>query len=61
MAKRYVDVLSSHEPNNKQVQTLKKMVEDKIERETMKGLLVGAGVIAGIATAAGFFFRSKKK
>ncbi|SMN18327.1 similar to Saccharomyces cerevisiae YIL065C FIS1 Protein involved in mitochondrial membrane fission and peroxisome abundance [Maudiozyma saulgeensis] len=61
MAKRYVDVLSSHEPNNKQVQTLKKMVEDKIERETMKGLLVGAGVIAGIATVAGIFFRSKKK
>ncbi|KAG0671034.1 mitochondrial membrane protein [Maudiozyma exigua] len=61
MAKRYVDVLSTHEPNNKQVQVLKKIVEGKIEKETMKGLLVGAGVVAGIATIAGYMFRAKKK
>lgn len=61
MAKRYVDVLSSHEPNNKQVQQLKEMVEEKIQKETMKGILVGAGIVAGIATVAGIMFRSHKK
>ncbi|GMM55376.1 Fis1 protein [Maudiozyma humilis] len=61
MAKRYVDVLSSHEPNNKQVQQLKQMVEEKIEHESMKGILIGAGIVAGIATVTGIFFRSKRK
>ena len=61
MAKRYIDALYVHEPGNKQVQRLKKAVEDKIQSETVKGLLIGAGAIAGIAAAVGFFFRSKKK
>lgn len=60
MAKRYVDKLHEHEPNNKQVQTLKKMVEDKIQKETVKGVVVATGVIAAVATIAGFMFRKKK-
>ena len=61
MAKRYVDTLYEHEPNNKQVQILKQMVEDKIQRETLKGIAVGAGIIAGVATAVGIVSKLRRK
>ncbi|CAL9734320.1 mitochondrial fission 1 protein [Monosporozyma servazzii] len=61
MAKRYVDTLYEHEPNNKQVQMLKRMVEDKIQRETIKGIAIGAGVVAGIATVIGLMSRSRRR
>ncbi|CAL9728682.1 mitochondrial fission 1 protein [Monosporozyma unispora] len=61
MAKRYVDALYEHEPNNKQVQMLKRMVEDKIQRETVKGIAIGAGVIAGVATVIGLMSRSRRR
>lgn len=61
MAKRYVDTLHEHEPNNKQAQALKTMVEDKVQRETVKGLAMATGVIAGAATIAAVFFRGRKK
>lgn len=61
MAKRYVDTLYEHEPNNKQAQALKTMVEDKVQRETVKGLALATGVIAGAATIAAIFFRGRKK
>lgn len=61
MAKRYVDTLYEHEPNNKQVQMLKRMVEDKIQRETVKGIAIGAGVVAGIATVIGLMSRSRRR
>lgn len=61
MAKRYVDTLYGHEPNNKQVQILKQMVEDKIQRETLKGIAVGAGIIAGVATAVGIVSKLRRK
>ncbi|CCF56436.1 hypothetical protein KAFR_0B01370 [Kazachstania africana CBS 2517] len=61
MAKKYIDVLHSHEPNNKQVQNLKKVVEGKIQSETIKGVAIGAGVIAGVATLIGIMSRSRKR
>ncbi|CCK69906.1 Fis1p KNAG_0D01540 [Huiozyma naganishii CBS 8797] len=61
MAKRYVDALYAHEPHNQQVVALKKMVEDKIQRETLKGVVIGAGVIAGVATLVGMLSRSRKR
>lgn len=61
MAKRYVDTLQEHEPNNKQAAALKSMVEDKIQKETVKGLAMATGVIAGAATIAAIFFRNKRK
>lgn len=61
MAKRYVDALYEHEPNNKQVQMLKNMVEDKIQRETVKGIAIGAGIIAGVATVIGIVSRSRRR
>lgn len=61
MAKRYVDILYEHEPNNKQVQILKRMVEDKIQRETVKGIAIGAGVIAGVATVIGIISKSRRR
>lgn len=61
MAKRYVDTLYEHEPNNKQVQMLKRMVEDKIQRETVKGVAIGAGIVAGIATVIGLMSRSRRR
>ena len=61
MAKRYVDTLYEHEPNNKQVQILKQMVEDKIQRETLKGIVIGAGIIAGVAITVGIISRIRRK
>ncbi|CCE94048.1 Fis1p TDEL_0H01890 [Torulaspora delbrueckii] len=61
MAKRYVDTLYEHEPNNKQAQALKSMVEDKVQRETVRGLAMATGVIAGAATIAAIFFRGRRK
>lgn len=61
MAKRYVDTLHEHEPNNKQASALKSMVEDKIQRETVKGLAMATGFIAGTATIVALLFRNKKK
>lgn len=60
MAKRYIDRLYEVEPNNRQVIALKQMIEDKIQRETMKGVAIGVGIIAGIATAIGFIQRRRK-
>lgn len=61
MAKRYIDTLYEHEPHNKQVQILKQMVEDKIQRETVKGIAIGAGIIAGVATVVSIVSRLRKK
>lgn len=61
MAKRYVDTLHEHEPNNKQAAALKSMVEDKIQKETVRGLAMATGVIAGAATIAAIFLRNKRK
>ncbi|CAD6622713.1 HLJ1_G0053440.mRNA.1.CDS.1 [Saccharomyces cerevisiae] len=61
MAKRYVDTLFEHERNNKQVGALKSMVEDKIQKETLKGVVVAGGVLAGAVAVASFFLRNKRR
>ncbi|AQZ14495.1 FIS1 (YIL065C) [Zygosaccharomyces parabailii] len=61
MAKRYVDTLLQHEPANQQIKALQSMVEDKIQRETVKGVAVATGVVAGVAAVAAFLFRGRKK
>ncbi|CCD22403.1 Fis1p NDAI_0A02450 [Naumovozyma dairenensis CBS 421] len=60
MAKRYVDTLYEHEPNNKQVKTLMDMVEDKIQKESLKGIVIVTGLVAAAATVVGIVFRKKK-
>lgn len=61
MAKRYVDTLLEHEPANQQIKALQSMVEDKIQRETIKGVAVATGLVASAAAVAAFFFRGKRK
>ncbi|QLG73877.1 hypothetical protein HG535_0F03880 [Zygotorulaspora mrakii] len=61
MAKRYVDTLHEHEPNNKQACALKSMIEDKIQKETVKGLALATGFIAGTAAIAAVLFRNRKR
>ncbi|AQZ10225.1 FIS1 (YIL065C) [Zygosaccharomyces parabailii] len=61
MAKRYVDTLLQHEPANQQIKALQSMVEDKIQRETVKGVAVATGVVAGVAAVAAFLLRGRKK
>lgn len=60
MAKRYVDTLSEHEPGNNQIRALQTMVEDKIQKETIRGVAVATGVVAGAAAVASFFLRRRR-
>ncbi|SCU92424.1 LAMI_0E10330g1_1 [Lachancea mirantina] len=60
-AKRYSDALCSHEPHNLQARTLRNMVENKIQNESIKGIVIASGVVAAAATVAGILFRSKRK
>lgn len=60
-AKRYIDVLVSHEPENQQARVLQTAVEDKINRQGLKGIaMVSAGIAIG-ATTIGLLFRNRKR
>ncbi|CUS23282.1 LAQU0S09e01288g1_1 [Lachancea quebecensis] len=59
-AKRYSDALCSHEPDNKQARTLQSMVENKIQRESFKGIAIASGCVAVAATVAGMLFRKRR-
>lgn len=61
MAKKYIDALSEHEPDNRQVKMLKQMIEEKIKDEAWKGLMIGSGFVAGAAILTGWLVRQRKK
>lgn len=60
-AKRYVDALVSHEPDNKQALALRTAVENKITSQGLKGIAFVTAGIAVTATAIGLLFGNKKR
>ncbi|CAG8440974.1 4293_t:CDS:2 [Dentiscutata heterogama] len=48
-ARDYNDQLLQREPNNLQAQNLKKLIEDKLNREGLVGAMIMSGVVGAIA------------
>jgi len=48
-ARRYNELLLEHEPANLQAESLKGLIDDKVQREG----LVGVAIVGGLAVAAG--------
>lgn len=61
MAKRYADVLYSHEPQNPQANAVKAMVEKKIQTESVKGIAISAGIATAAAAAFALLFRKRRR
>lgn len=60
-AKRYVDALVHHEPENKQALMLQTAVENKITSQGLKGIaLISAGIAIG-ATTIGLLIRGRRR
>ncbi|CAG8499119.1 30324_t:CDS:2 [Gigaspora margarita] len=63
-ARDYNDQLLQREPNNLQAQSLKKLIEDKLNREGLMGAMIMSGVVGAIAIGGLYIaslFKDKRK
>jgi fission 1 protein len=59
-AMRYIDTLLTHQPENKQAVSLKKMIENELARDSLIGFaLVSTAIAAGVGVAS-FFLKRRK-
>lgn len=59
-ARRYIVTLLGHEPENKQAIALKRMIEDRISKESLIGMGIVAGTVALGATVIAAFLKKKR-
>ncbi|KAI0460949.1 hypothetical protein LJB42_001278 [Komagataella kurtzmanii] len=60
-AKRYVDGILAHEPDNYQALQLKQVIENKISRDGLVGIALFGGAVAIGAAALSTMFRYNRK
>ena len=60
-ARRYVESLIAHEPENHQALALQQMINDKIAKDGLIGIALVSGLVAAGATALSLFLRNSKR
>lgn len=60
-ARKYADILLELEPENRQAGQLRQIIEDRLAKEGLIGVVITSGVVAAAAATIAFLIRNKKR